>query len=358
MAGVEPLDDPVSSAFSNVPFCPIFDEDTEFDGINADEIDFAAPRQQKTWFRAYNKTASNSTTGDIGWSWCPGPGSAIVPLTNDASAIIAGINAMNMYAGTGIDVGLKWASYLTSDASNFMVRAAAAANAGLIPEQFENRPAPDTDEDTNKVIVFLTDGNITHQRAIKEELTIGTVDELALLLEEAAADSTHPYASRFDLDQRGAIIASIENVVGPTGRLSDFWATVTSDITNNARGNPDNLITVTNDGRLQNTYEISRERVDALRNVEGLCERFRDRGNVQVYTIGFNISGLDTNGFVVPATPEAAETSSPAAYVLGHCAVDPSSDPDSSNRYLASGANLGDIFSDIAAEVFNLRLTN
>lgn len=358
MTGTLPLANPVSSTFADMPFCPLF-ENHEFTGAAADDIDLTASRDQRSWFKAYGRTRSNSNTGDVNWSWCPQADAAIVPMTNDASEIITGIDSMNMYGGTGIDAALKWASYLTSDKSNAAVQAVAALNPDAIPSQFENRPAPDSDDKTNKIVVFLTDGNITHQRDLKPELMVGTVQELKDLLDAADADPDHPYASIFNIGKRDEIITKMADVVGMNGTLADFWATDTDSNLNRSSGRSDRLVTIDNDGYFHHTLSEPRSELQALQNVEGVCDRWKARGNVQVFTIGFNISGLEDSTFTFPDTPADVGTDAEAAaYVLGHCAIDPSTQPDASNRFLASGDNLGEIFSGIASEIFNLRLTN
>jgi hypothetical protein len=68
---------------------------------------------------------------------------------------------MRLHDGTGTHVGMLWGVWLLDPASRWLVEA--LADAGVVDPDFTVRPAPHDDPETLKVIVLMTDGNITQQ---------------------------------------------------------------------------------------------------------------------------------------------------------------------------------------------------
>jgi hypothetical protein len=103
------------------------------------------------------------------WGWCPleddvstsQPSSAIQYFNNDDDALHGYIDRMRLHDGTGTHYGMQWGLWLLHPDSNWAVQQ--LATAGLMPSQFDDRPAPFDDPETLKVIVLMTDGNITDQ---------------------------------------------------------------------------------------------------------------------------------------------------------------------------------------------------
>jgi hypothetical protein len=103
------------------------------------------------------------------WGWCPlegdvsinQPSSAIQYFSNDAGELHGFIDRMRLHDGTGTHYGMQWGLWLLHPDSNWAVRN--LASAGIVDTDFENRPAPFTDPTTRKVVVLMTDGNITEQ---------------------------------------------------------------------------------------------------------------------------------------------------------------------------------------------------
>lgn len=107
-----------------------------------------------------NSHQGNNEPG-LEWSWCPYEATSIAYLSNDADALKARIDAIRMHDGTGTAIAMKWG--LTLLEPTFQPRIAQASQAGIVPNEFANRPAPFDDEETIKVIVLMTDGVISPQ---------------------------------------------------------------------------------------------------------------------------------------------------------------------------------------------------
>lgn len=363
----EPTTVPLPAAeFSPLPVCPLF-TDAEMSGAAASQIDYTVARPVKDIHHMYR--SDQGGTGSIDWGWCPDADSAIVPLTNDATALKDAIENFKLYAGTGVDPAMKWASFLTSDNSSarigLMAGGAALAGidpddefalTGLVPARFSARPAPDSDPDTTKIIVFLTDGENTEQNDIDPRLYNGTLAELTANVTAAETDATHPFFELFrNMDEFNEFAEQVRaHIDEDNENMATYWARRNSSGENSIRGNSNNGVFFHNgSGQVRNTRTIRRSRGQALENVEFLCDDLHNRG-VEVFTIGFNVPGLDDPDFAVPDS--AATTintgANRAGFVLGHCAT------NADSRYLASGGTLGSIFTDISNGIQNLRLTN
>jgi hypothetical protein len=103
------------------------------------------------------------------WGWCPLEGniaageasSAIQYLSADAADLNAYISRMRLHDGTGTHYGMLWGLWLLDPASRWVVEE--LANQGVVDAGLTGRPAPYDDPETLKVIVLMTDGNITDQ---------------------------------------------------------------------------------------------------------------------------------------------------------------------------------------------------
>lgn len=96
------------------------------------------------------------------WGWCPQDDTAIQYASNNATALKQFITDMPMHDGTGTAYAMKYALALLDPTSQ--ADFAAMSTAGLVPEEFSNRPAGWKDPDTAKYIVLMTDGQITEQK--------------------------------------------------------------------------------------------------------------------------------------------------------------------------------------------------
>ncbi|MFK7745258.1 MAG: pilus assembly protein TadG-related protein [Roseobacter sp.] len=95
------------------------------------------------------------------WGWCPQNKSAIRYAQNDIGSLQEFIDDIRLHDGTGTHYGMKYGVALLNPSSN---SAFIELNKnGLVPDQFKDRPASFEDDDTRKVIVLMTDGQITDQ---------------------------------------------------------------------------------------------------------------------------------------------------------------------------------------------------
>jgi hypothetical protein len=103
------------------------------------------------------------------WGWCPlegnvsasEPSSAIQYLSNNDDRLNGFLDRMRLHDGTGTHYGMLWGLWLLHPASNWAIQG--LADQGIVHSDFEDRPAPFNDPQTLKVIVLMTDGNITDQ---------------------------------------------------------------------------------------------------------------------------------------------------------------------------------------------------
>lgn len=84
--------------------------------------------------------------------WCPDSDTESIFNSNNAATLKARIDAMNLSDGTGMDIGTMWgAKALSPDLK------------GVLTGDFSDRPAAWDDEETLKIAVIMTDGEITDQ---------------------------------------------------------------------------------------------------------------------------------------------------------------------------------------------------
>lgn len=95
------------------------------------------------------------------WGWCPSDGEQIVYLSNDAEALKAEIDSIRLHDGTGTYNAMKWALGLLDPSSQPVI--ASLVSAGLVDPGFQARPLNWTGDDSDKIIVLMTDGQITGQ---------------------------------------------------------------------------------------------------------------------------------------------------------------------------------------------------
>lgn len=124
------------------------------------------------------------------WGWCPLENSSIQYAFQDAGRAADFINGMRMHDGTGTHYAMKYGlamldpttqplfQNLNDHSTSQMVAAFNEAVAGgatqeeldaimnapkLVPDAFANRPASWNDAETKKILVLMTDGEITEQ---------------------------------------------------------------------------------------------------------------------------------------------------------------------------------------------------
>ncbi len=136
---------------------------------NSSCVEFAAadyttgtiPFAARTQVPHFTVNHTNQNDAVLGWSWCPQEVSAITYLSNNAALLKSRIDSVKMFDGTGTAIGTNWGLLLLDPAMNSFVDR--MASVGAVSSQFANRPAPFRDPETLKIIVLMTDGEISAQ---------------------------------------------------------------------------------------------------------------------------------------------------------------------------------------------------
>lgn len=100
------------------------------------------------------------------WAYCPYEATSITYLSNDAAALKARIDSLRLHDGTGTGVAANWGMLLLDPSARPFIANMAAA--GQLPLQFSDRPAAFDDGDTVKIMVLMTDGQISNQMRPKQ----------------------------------------------------------------------------------------------------------------------------------------------------------------------------------------------
>ena len=95
------------------------------------------------------------------WGWCPDDATAIRYLSTDPDALRSAINSIRLHDGTGTYNAMKWALTLLDPNSQDFV--SDLVTRGIVPREVDGRPAPWDSGETLKIIVLMTDGQITRQ---------------------------------------------------------------------------------------------------------------------------------------------------------------------------------------------------
>lgn len=118
--------------------------------------------------------ARNNNTPTFVRDWCSEQWSnagAILPWSNNATALKAFIDGLSAGGNTAIDLGMKWASLLLDPTTAPHLTSMIAASA--VDADFNGRPAIYSDPETMKVVVLMTDGQNTSQQDIKQAYKYG-----------------------------------------------------------------------------------------------------------------------------------------------------------------------------------------
>lgn len=96
---------------------------------------------------------------------------AILPWSQDETALHDLIDSFDPGGSTAIDAGMKWAVGLLDPAARPAVNA--LVDAGVVHADFEDRPAAYNDPETLKVVVLMTDGQNTDQTDLRDHVRSG-----------------------------------------------------------------------------------------------------------------------------------------------------------------------------------------
>jgi Flp pilus assembly protein TadG len=95
------------------------------------------------------------------WGWCPEDDTRIQYAQNDVDGLEDFIENIRMHDGTGTHYAMKWALALLDPATRPAFEH--LNGMGQVPDQFSDRPSAWDSEGWSKVIVLMTDGQITEQ---------------------------------------------------------------------------------------------------------------------------------------------------------------------------------------------------
>lgn len=139
-----------------------FDADFTFSGINP-----TVPLQRLGHF-----DASGSTSDPVSRPTCRrGTSAAIIPWSNNETALHTAINNLSPFGYTASDQGMKWAVALLDPTARPAL--AGLVSNGTVHADFNGRPAAFTDPETVKVVVLMTDGENTLQSDLQDNFRSG-----------------------------------------------------------------------------------------------------------------------------------------------------------------------------------------
>ncbi len=149
----------VAYGLLNIPRRHNYSSCVEFitDDYKSGNIPFALRGQVPHFTHAH--TAKNDPV--LGWSWCPEEISSITYLSNNAALLKNRIDTLKMFDGTGTAIGTNWGLLLLDPVMRPFIGQMSAA--GKVANQFASRPAAFQDPETLKIMVLMTDGEISDQ---------------------------------------------------------------------------------------------------------------------------------------------------------------------------------------------------
>ncbi|MCC6006907.1 MAG: hypothetical protein JJU40_04455 [Rhodobacteraceae bacterium] len=95
------------------------------------------------------------------WGWCPSSAAEIQYFSADVNQLTNFINTMSLHDGTGTHYGMRWGLALLDPSSRWLANT--LVSDGTVAASIGNRPANWDDAETLKVLVLMTDGEITDQ---------------------------------------------------------------------------------------------------------------------------------------------------------------------------------------------------
>lgn len=338
------------SALLDWPSCPQFIP-ADFNGTERDRVSTTRLFPLHTVFKKYGFPGQ---TNEIGWSWCPDSSAGIVVHSNNAEALKTRIDSMQMYDGTGIDIALKWGLYALSPTSRPVIDQMIID--GTVDGNFTGWPHDYDDANVEKYVVFLTDGGITAQFDVIDEMWDGTLADLE--------DRDDIFENETEQDE---VIAHIGEFIDSDDRLADYWSRPndnfhnlvpdkTEERDNRTKGifNGSNVrFTNENKRHIQGVEHRMWTNQQAIQHVENICSFFKQKrpdglDYARVFTIGFN---LDINQDAPATASQITSKEERVAFSLDYCAT---YDQD---RFLATSANLDTAFEEIASQINSLRLS-
>ena len=245
----------------------------------------------------------------IGYGWCPSDDSRVLYQSNSLEKLTNHINGLKTHEATGSQYGMRWGlGLLHPDTRPLMFRSILA---GDTPFRFFRRPVRVGTPGTEKIIVYMSDGDTTGQyRIVDKKYPGGRVRD---------ADLDDPT----DL----TTIDNVLEMLGPKPRWQDVWALVPAG---NVEYSADGQYTDIDGEFMHRTRTVQEARADFA----NICQVAKDEG-ITVFTIGFDVQDGSN-----------AETD------LAACAS------SAGHFFDVHGDALGDAFDQIGVSITRLRLTS
>ena len=283
-------------------------------------------------FDPFYGTGSNRTETNCSWynEWNGNPtlqaSNYVLPISGNATALKAKVDAMRVGGNTSIDLGVKWGAMLLSPNSRPVTAGLIARGAML--SSLASRPLNFDPYETIKVLVVMTDGENTTEYKLKNGYRTG----LSHIWSNAAGTTSAAYFNRANTANDYYYISDGQwRSTAPAGTTQRTWPEVfhlwsAQRVAYNYYNRPMGINTTTQ-------YNNMVEAVYTNKNtrLQQVCSAAKEAGIV-VYGIGFE-------------APDAGRTQVRA------CA---SSD---AHYYDAAGLQIGTVFQSIANQITMLRLT-
>jgi Putative Flp pilus-assembly TadE/G-like len=118
----------------------------------------------------YSTSGRSPTTGNV---WCPPSSTNIVRMPDDnITALHTYINGLNAIGATSINAGMKWAGALLDPQARSVINE--FVDTGVVPVEFRDRPFDYSRRDALKIIVLMSDGNVSIRHITGRPAAAGT----------------------------------------------------------------------------------------------------------------------------------------------------------------------------------------
>ncbi len=137
-------------------------------------------------YMIYNYEDYQAVAAVRNWGWCPKDETTIKYAMQTVEEATAYIDGLTMYDGTGTDIAMKWGLATLDPDAQPAFQELYNENEIVSADFAANRPAPYDDNETTKIIVLMTDGQITSQIRPRDP------DDVELLIDPTPANMNSP----------------------------------------------------------------------------------------------------------------------------------------------------------------------
>ena len=243
-------------------------------------------------------------------------------MSNNATELNAQIGAFQATTQTSIDDAVKWGSALLDPSANTAVQALAGLPNGSsqkVDSGFSDRPASYDSEETNKILVVMTDGVNTTQYNMKSNYN--------------SSDDTPPAVwYREDLTGDGVITYTMPLNLDIDGDGEDDWTQLNWPELWSIETVRDYITNTSQSDQWYTYMDYSRTGSQKNNNLDNICSAAKNEG-VKIYTIAY-------------------EASSSSAQTMLDCSS------GENYAYTATESDIGEIFSNIGSGIKKLQLVD